>query len=283
MRRSSLLFDQENRPTLALAGFLRDVGIPGTSLLEIDAALQARFFQRDSAGKPLERWELQQVLVACPPDVFKEHLRKCGFIDRTKPGRMDYFYAAWPGALLTRAIVRLQDLVLAWEEGVRWECTVVFTGARPLLPDKENMSVAEKVAQGFLHETPSAFPAGPNATEFDMIQWVFKNSNVGVLRDIAVEFVNAPMKQDGRVAVRPSTEDPIQMWLNSVESNPPGSVLLSSGAPYCMAQDEAFWMLLEPLGFTVETFGHEAPDLSPEVMMREVAGAVNRIRRARLG
>ena len=88
-----------------------------------------------------------------------------------------------------------------------------------------------------------------------------------------------PPAKEGGPPVRPTTEDTVLEWL---KSNPkPGPVLLSSGAPYGMAMDEAFWMLLEPHGFTVETFGHAAPDLPIENLMREVAGTVNRIRRAR--
>ena len=58
-------------------------------------------------------------------------------------------------------------------------------------------------------------------------------------------------------------------------------MLVSSGAPYGMAQDEAFWMILAPHKHTVETFGHAAPEFPVETLMREVAGCVHRIRRAR--
>lgn len=99
------------------------------------------------------------------------------------------------------------------------------------------------------------------------------------MRDVRAIFIDAPMKpapKEGGQPVRPNTEDTILHWLET-EKPEPGSMLVSSGAPYGMAQDEAFQALLGPLGFSIETFGHVAPNLPIENFMREVAGCVNRI------
>lgn len=297
MRRSQLLFDAENRPTEAFAHFLRDVQIPGEDLATIDAALQQRFFQKGADGQPLERWELQEVGISCPPEQFRRHLENCGFGLETIPSKWQYAYAAWPGALLLRVVARLQDLIKTWTNGFRWNETIVFGGKRPLQTDRETPREAYSLldkAYDIPDAEESRFVATESKpeltflihgvrTELDMMRWIWKHADMPQeLRDTAV-FVDAPMKPPatpGGNPVRPSTEDTIREWLGS---NPaPGSFLLSSGAPYGMAQDEAFWMLLEPRGYTVETFGHAAPELGIEVFMREVAGTVNRIRRARL-
>ena len=265
MRRSELLFDSGNRPTERFAMFLHDVQIPGGDLVSIDSALQNRFFQKDAAGAPRERWQLQEVEVACPRPRLLRHLRLCGFVDATIPQQWNYKRAGWPGALLPRATVRLQDLIDAWTAGVRWTENIVFGGKRPL-------QATETSVVGYL------------ASELDMMHSVWDFTKMpDDLRALPVTFVDAPMKpplKEGGPEVRPNTEDTIVHWLRSDPE--PGSMLVSSGAPYGMAQDEAFAMLLAPRGHTVETFGHSCPtDLPIENLMREVAGCVNRIRRAR--
>lgn len=286
MRRSFLLFDAENRPTSAFANFLRDIQVPGKDIESIDQSLQARFFQKKPNGAPRERWELEEVEVYCPREVIKGHLKNCGFLDETRPTEKKYDYAAWPGALVTRAVGRHYDLVLAWfGYYVSWRETIVFGGKRPLQQDKENYEACH-LAMGldlWDSEASAAWERLNPQTELDMMRWIwemdshlvrFRHGELDSMYDHPVNFVDAAMKPQ-----RPTTEDTIKEWL---KSNPkPGSVLLSSGVPYGMAMDEAFWMLLEPYGFTVETFGHAAPDLPIKTFMREVTGCVNRIRRAR--
>jgi len=291
MRRSELLFGFDNFPTDVFLEFLRDVRVPGDDLQSIDDALQSRFFQRDAAGNPLERWELQKIKMSCPEKEIRQHLTNCGFLNETKPSSKVYDYAGWPGALVARAAERLYDLVKAWTSGVRWTETIVFVGKRPLHPDKESYEQCCKTLgisteDGTAHESWRRI--NPQ-TELDMMRWVWENFRHPV-RGKTVEmflrpvvFVDAPMKppvREGGPPVRPSTEDTIWCWLDNF-TPVPGSMLLSSGAPYGMAQDEAFLSLLGQFGFKVETFGHKAPDLPIEIFMREVAGCVNRIRRVR--
>ena len=282
MRRSFLLFDSSNRPTEAFANFMRDVEIPGDALTAIDEALQRRFFQKGPDQQPLERWELKEVEISCPSVRFQRHLQLCGFGKETIPTKWEYDRAAWPGALLVRAISRLNDLCNAWASGVRWTETIVFGGKRPIQAEREAPDDAIFPLCGFAPRGMGSFKDFGVETELDMMRWLWKQASMPAeLQETAV-FVDAPMKPastSGGDPIRPSTEDTIREWL---KSDPlPGTLLLSSGAPYGMAQDEALWMLLEPQGHTVETFGHGVPDLSMEVFMREVAGAVNRIRRAR--
>ncbi len=295
IRGSYYLFGVDhNFPTDRFANFMSDVGIPGVDLADIDNALQTRFFQKNPDGTPKERWELDKVQVSCPPEKIREHLAYCGFINETRPISKAYTYAAWPGALVTRAAVRLDDLVSAWNNGVRWEKTIVFGGKRPLQTDKEDYNqccsafgVKEEERDSLLSHFREAWETFLNPpTELTMMEWGWFVSTIEGSSDwrngANATFMDAPMKppvKEGGQPIRPNTEDTIVEWL---KGNPkPGSMLLSSGAPYGMAMDEAFQMLLEPHGFTVETFGHSAPDLPIENLMREVAGTVNHIRRAR--
>jgi hypothetical protein len=293
MRRSELLFGDGILATPRFCDLLDAVGIPGKTLKEIDDNLQARFFQKNPDGSPKERWELNKVDFAAQLGRLERHLALCGFISETKPSHKEYAYAALPGALAARTAIRLQDLIDAWNNGVRWKQTIIFGGKRTLLPDKESflhccaaLNIREE--DGKVMEAASKeWNHRPPKTELEMMVFLFAwafvfNYGRHEIQDLPNIFVDSPMKppiKEGGPPVRPNTEDTILEWL---KSNPkPGSILLSSGAPYGMAQDEAFWMLTEPHGFTVETFGHAAPDLPIENFMREVAGCVNRIRKAR--
>lgn len=279
MRRSELLFTHKI-PTAGFRKFLEDIDVPGRNLLEIDAALQQRFFQKKpGTNEPLERWELGRVEVSCPPARFRRHLEWCGFTDKTIPQYWEYVYAAWPGALAVRAGARLADLIEAWESGVRWKETIVLGGKRPL-QEKETPREAMftgGLGRGFDMDMP--LTSYGLKTELDMMRWLWTTCTLpSGLRDTQVVFVDAPMKPPatpGGQPVRPNTEDTIREWLKSKPSS--NDLLLSSGAPYGMAQDEAFWRLLVMHGIAVETFGHAAPELAPEVFMREVAGTVHQI------
>ena len=176
----------------------------------------------------------------------------------TIPQNWDYTYAAWPGALLVRAVARLIDLADAWESGVRWKETIVLGGKRPLQQDKETTQAAIALMGRYYYPATSR-PLGE--TELDMMRWLWANCMLPPgLQDTRVVFVDAPMKPPatpGGQPVRPNTEDTVQEWLKSkpVSTN----ILLSSGAPYGMAQGEALWRLLVVHGIGVETVGHAAP------------------------
>lgn len=289
MRTSALLFTENGHPMERFARVLKSLQIPGTDLQSIDAAFQARFFQKKAGtNEPLERWDLEKVVVECPEHLLRQQLGDVGFIHKTFPTQKTYEYAAWPGALVTRAAGRFLDLIEAWKSGVRWNQTIVFGGKRTLNPEKENV---DQCLQAIVLESDEEYARnswkGINPeTELDMMTWMWHVIDMPPeLRRMGATFVDAPMKPpaspEGK-PVRPNTEDTILTWLNGEPAPKPGSILVSSGAPYGMAQNEAFWMLLGDKGFTIETFGHCVPSgLGLEVLLREVAGTVNRIRKAR--
>lgn len=293
MRTSANLFSNDNQPTERFEHLLKNLRLPYGTLEEIDDGLQTAFFQKKDNGEAKERWELARVTVECPEYKIRDQLGGLGFLFKTQPRQMRYDRAGWPGALVTRAAGRLVDLIQAWQDGIRWNETIVFGGKRALLSDRESRAACINTLQDAPH-LMAGMPTselilewdrlGPT-TELDLMKWIWACSKVpSELRNVPIVFVDAPMKPSatpGGKEVRPSTEDTITAW-NNQYSPTPGSLLVSSGAPYGMAQNEAFWMLLGPKGHSIETFGHAVPEgLGLEVVLRELAGCVNRIRRAR--
>jgi hypothetical protein len=273
--RSFTLFDRDNRPTADLLTALAALGIGATTLPDIDDALQFKFFQK-AGQKPLERWELKPIDGLPDVATVRSLLSPLGFITQTEPRKRQYLYAVWPGALLPRVGVRLQDLIRVWEAGVRWDVTVVHAGKRALMPDKESPVISKQL--GFTTSDAITYPTDVQ-TEFDQMGWLYRNmSNLPVgLQKTDWQFINCPPNGDKR----PSTEDVTRHWLK--DQPKPGSLLVSSGAPYGMAQGFAFDLFMsEDDGWTIDVFGHEAPTtLTSELFCRELAGSVNRLRKIR--
>lgn len=284
MSRSTLLFRplhqgaSDSLPTTHFADFMKEIGVPGATLTQINQELQARFFPKAGTGAPIERWDLAKVQVKCPPDRIKWHLTQCGFIAKTNPGYRSYTYGVLPGALVIRAAVRLRDLINAWKDDVNWNETVILSSARPLIPDKEGYEHCCRAINIDSAQEPvrASWDAMKPETEMDMMAWIWANTPGNDLIYRPTNIISVAMKpaaKEGGPEVRPTTEDTIKQWL---DGNPkPGTILLSSGAPYGMAQGETFQRLV-PAAFNVETFGHAAPDNLPiEAFLREVAGAVH--------
>lgn len=288
--RIALLFGSNCEVTDQFGALLEVVGIPGRTLEEVDRELQLRFFKKNNDGSPMERWEFP---AGDPPaGELRTLLATCGFINETRPQQEWYRHAPWPGALVTRAGARLMDFAKAWSAGVRWNDVIAAGGKRELRPEQENWRTACQ-ALGITPDTVDTHSGVPHGcreediwavfnpqTELQMMKALWEMAHLpNDLKALPLVSVDAPMKppaKEGGPPVRPNTEDTIRTWL---ETNPvPGPVLVSSGAPYGMAQHVAFLKLLEPYGFTVETFGHEAPaHLTTDQIMREVAGCVHRI------
>lgn len=260
MRHSDYLFDAANRPTVCLQNLLADLEITATNLAELNTVLQKRYVQKNADGTAVERWKQPEVESPAEGRV-KYGLTGCGFIHRCNPSESRYDRAGLPGALAVRAGARLLDLVDAWKAGVRWKETVIFTGARPLEPEKETFSACciAIALEDFAAAEPSFATV---TTEAEMLEWMWDNVNMPAdLRETPVEIIDSCMKpptKEGGPMIRPSTEDPLDLWLTT---NPtPGSMLISSGNPYGPGQTETFYRIAGPKGYTFECFGHEAPD-----------------------
>lgn len=291
MRRSELLFQTDKKkPTTKFRRLLDLLGIPADNIVEINDIMQVRYIKRADDGRVKERWEeVDDMLFTQMPDPTKAALADCGFVNSTLPKSPKKVYDFWPGALALRAAARLKDNIALWQAGFRWDQNVVFGGKRALQPDKESY----EQCLGHLGVDGSEalrdqWDSAPPQTELEMMSFLWDAAGIAKLIPeemllLPTTFVDAPMKapaKPGGPQERPNTEDTVMTWLE-VHQPAPGSAFLSSGAPYGMAQDEAFQMLLAKHGFDIETFGHGVPaDLKAWVMMGEVARTVFRISRS---
>ncbi len=288
MRRLDWLFHSNNSPTKGFSALLEAIKVPGDTLADIDAALQARFFPKTAAGTNVERWQLPPVDVGgCSLEDFRHHLANIEYWKATKPPMQRYIYGAVPGAAAVRVVARMNDLITAWDQGVRWEETVLFGGERPLDEKIDGLAKLQEAAPiaAFNESQYSRLGDELPKTEYGLMRlcWdVF--CEVGrVPPDLSLTqttFVNAPMKPGKTPDApkqRPQTEDPLIEWLANDDPEP-GSMLVSCGTPYATSMSIAFESVLGRVGFSeIDFFGHGTPEtLGPEVIMREIAGAVHR-------
>lgn len=289
MRRSSWLFHSNNSPTKGFSALLEAIKVPADTLDGIDAALQERFFPKTAAGTNVERWQLPPVDVGgCSLEDFRRHLANIEYWKATKPPMQRYIYGAVPGAAAVRVVGRMDDLITAWDQGVRWEETVLFGGERPLDEKIDGLPKLQEAFAPFGTFDVSQFSRlGDDLpkTEYGLMQLCWNVlSEIGrlpaALFETKTTFVNAPMKQGKTPDApkqRPQTEDPLVEWLANDDPEP-GSMLVSCGTPYATSMSIAFESVLGRVGFSeIDFFGHGTPEtLGPEVIMREIAGAVHR-------
>jgi len=292
--RSQLFFQPNDKPTLALAAVLREVRLHDcNSLTEIDDALQEHFFPKKD-GKPLERWELPTLSLEDSP-LLRHALEDLGLVQATAAQHPSYCYAGWIGATLPAVRKRLFDLVCEWNRGVRWNALILLGSARPFgsVPGEnlKDLCDSAKSPLGFREDWK---PGNTPISECGMMRTVLYQCQLPPMMAVNMIEVEAPMvrlyESDGSPIFdpdtqrtktrRPDTEDVFRAWF---AKNPtPGTMLLSSYAPYGPAQDVAAWMIGGPRGFTFETIGQGAdPQLTLERYMREIAVTVHRIRRSR--
>jgi len=289
MRRSNWLFHSNDSPTKGFSALLEAIKVPGDTLADIDAALQARFFPKTAAGTNVERWQLPPVDVGgCSLEDFQRHLATIEYWNATKPTMQRYIYGAVPGAAAVRVVGRMDDLITAWDQGVRWEETLLFGGERPLDEKIDGLVKFQEAFAVFGGFDPADFSRLGDEfpkTEWGMMRlcWDVLHRMGRVPRDlfeIRTVFVNAPMKPGKTPDAplqRPQTEDPLIEWLANDDPEP-GSMLVSCGTPYATSMSIAFESVLGRVGFSeIDFFGHGTPEtLGPEVIMREIAGAVHR-------
>jgi hypothetical protein len=106
-------------------------------------------------------------------------------------------------------------------------------------------------------------------TENEMIQLVWEQSEIpNDMRQIKVNFINAPMKQS-----RPNTEDTIKEWLKNSPSS--GTYLVISNAPYRNRQDLVMQRLVMQGNalskYNFDTVGSEAGEIKIIIFLDELA------------
>lgn len=284
-RKSFNLFDADNVPTDYLLRFLSDLKITCFELDEVTDELQRRYFPNDLRLNQTEQYALNQLKGACPGGKLLAHLTRLGFLNETKPTQNRYNYAVWLGDSLEKAADRFDDLMTAWENGTRWDTTVILCSRRHLSRDLENYQACCKEI-GILSENSIAHSSWhliKPKTEHDMMSWiwqVFKGQHQGFFLAKQPLIIDVPFQKENGEYIHRTREDAIIEWLKQKPKQ--GSILVSAGAPYGICTDEIFWRLLHPKGFTVETFGHAAPNLTLEALMKEVAECIYQIYKSRL-
>lgn len=165
--------------------------------------------------------------------------RQMGLFDEKKPSSTHYDYALCAGAFLQGVRLRVNELIQAWKQGVRFDQLVFLTGDRAL-----RKAPGEK---DFLQDIPEGYPY---ETEYDMVRLVWEQTQIPEDMEIQVVFINAkcPVNQ-----ARISTKDSFNAWL--LDYNPtPGSCLSASHPLYWTYQELGFALS----GFSVDCIAPSA-------------------------
>jgi hypothetical protein len=201
---------------------LSDIYSPSDRLPEIVQKTQNAWIKVIQGKNGKERLDMQD-----SPDEVKIRdsvesiAREIGLFDARKPSLSHYDYAVCHGAFLDGVQGRVQELVEAWNEGIRFDSLVFLTGERTLR--KEQQDSLSKL----MGEEP--LPSGtPYETEYDMCKLVWEKAKVPEEMRKAligkVVFVNAK-RPDGQE--RPNTKDTITTWLTEYHPQP-GTVIAFS-------------------------------------------------------
>jgi len=184
-------------------------------------------------------------------------LEKIGLLDEVEPQYKQYDYALLMGATFSRVKTRLQSLIDAWNNGVRFDQVVILSGARPLISEE-------------LQSYETLFSGALPATEAEMMKFVYEQTVMPEeMRNIPLVIIDVPMLQkDDGTLLRPTTGDTVNLWL---QSDPiPGTCLVVSNQPYILYQDSVTKCLL-PKSFTVEIFGEKDQNSSIDIHLDNLA------------
>jgi hypothetical protein len=216
------------------------------SLGDVVKATQKQWLR--PSGK--ERWQVQEVFPKERKRIVQS-VKKLHFVDAVKPTRKSYKYAVVLGALQSRVQQRLNTLVRAYNNGVRFDSIVFLTGQRQL-------ETAEEKSTGV-------------KTETEMMKVLWKKMKApAAMKKLPLEVVDAPAPLGGVVKIlRPRTIDTAIAWLEQKPA--PGRVLCVSNQPYVSFQDSVMKAAL-PATFEIETIGDGADaDTSNAVYLDTVA------------
>ena len=200
--------------------------------------------------------------------------RSMQLFDKREAALSHYKYGAWLGAFLIGVRNNLNNLVKAWNEGIRFDNLVVFTGERYLRKEAGQEDDIAKLCDP--SQSPLPFkkdwklPEGVKYdTEYDMMKLVF--DQVELPEDMAkallgkVTFVNALKGTN----LRPGTKDCYITWL---KNNPePGTIFAVSYPLLWSAQQIAGTTLLGD-SYPLDT---TAPALSAEEYERRKPAVVS--------
>lgn len=202
-----------------------------------------------------ERWMMEAQWEEKRSEILP-NLDACGLVQAKQPQEKAYTYLFESGALQSRMKKRIDfaaELIQNSTIKIDDRC-VLFTGSRPTDPTREDNKFAK--------------------TEAEAMEAIYQQSPL--YNTLPYELINAPMKQDAKGnAVRPTTEDPIQLWLATNPAH--GSALIISDQPFLTRQALVYETLL-PAGFKLDSAGEAASfDLPIAVYLDELARTIYQI------
>jgi hypothetical protein len=274
---STLLFDENGRPSFELMQLLKIVGMDNLNESEEPIAQINRWAQKNLLRQG-ERWEEQTSRFEELKTKIKPLLADLGFVNATAPQFNPYQGAIVHGALLPTVRLRLYYLVEQWKKGVRFTHLYFLSGERPLEGQYENnQALVTEEGSPLKIRREWQVPAELPKTECGMIQLVWEQSDIpnDMREQINVHFINAPMKQDIRSAklLRPTTDDSVERWLQALP--PHGRYLAISNAPYTHRQDVVIRKLAPKDDFEFDTIGPAAEDrVKMAILLDELARTI---------
>lgn len=252
---ASLLIKE--RPSPVLVQLFNILGVQTDGTAQSLNRIAQKYFLRKSGQ---ERWEMEKKYEDKRGEllpVFKE----LNVIDAVWPSEKKYQHIIIHGSTITGMRRRLDFLNTLWDQGIRSETIIFFSGERPLDPTLESKEVL--LNQELSHipfrkgwKCPEKMPE----TEADAarLAWDQMISNED-LRTKNVLFIRVPMIKDPDTGKprRPQTKDTIEAWLNK---NPvPGKCLAISNNPYIPYQHQTMLKTLRAKNWDqqlqVETVG----------------------------
>jgi hypothetical protein len=179
-----------------------------------------------------ERWEVEDLPQNQRLFVLDWAIRN-GLFDSWAPSQTHYDQAVILGGTTFRMHHRLAFLRDLWKQGVRFEQIVFLTGDRPLDPRVDRYSEV-------------------CASESDAAQLIWQEADLPLaMREMPIRWIAVPMKNEGGLSKRPTTEDTILAW---VARSRPNHALFVSNQPYCGYQSAVIKNIL-PDGFSFELVG----------------------------
>lgn len=276
--KAKTLFSIEFRPKSNLQMLLELTGMKSSmseecTIEEINAWVQQHFLRYG------ERWQEQSNRYEKLRPQLMPLLKQLGFVEPVVPLFKKYRGAIVHGGMLMRVRLRLHFLVEQWKNGVRFSHLYFLSGERPLEVQYENRETFVQADESLLKIKKDWILSEVPTTECEMVRLIWEQSDIpdDMRAEVAVYFIDAPMKMDSKdVLLRPTTDDTIVAWL---KTTPPfGRYFAVTEAPYINRQDLVMQTFASPY-YTVETVGAGAKqDELMAIFLDELARCIYQIR-----
>lgn len=232
---SDFILSNNNKPSLDLQKILEFENIdPRLSLQDIIAATQKEWLRPADS----ERWHLHEIKNKAEQEKLEKLFKKTGMIDAIMPTHSRYDYILFMGGDIHGMQERLDFLTDLVKNGLITKEIIFLTAERALDKDHELIHLKDESLK----------------TECDLLQFLYNKSQLSVITNVSITYVNTPnIIKNGKV-YRATTPDSIIEWL---KANPkPGTALVISSQPLIGYQHAVTCTLLPT--FTIESAGPES-------------------------